>query len=102
MYLCFQDVFIRSYGLAFEWGNTTTEDDCTIALHHVWNPKVEGPKIPVLFVHAFIADGDSWFISKPSNSLAMVMAKNGYDVWALNFRAMPYSPIESHQYVNTT
>ncbi|KAJ6651504.1 hypothetical protein lerEdw1_020901 [Lerista edwardsae] len=49
------------------------------------------PGPAVLVVSGFGVEGRSWIANLPSNSLAFVLADNGYDVWLLNCRGSTWS-----------
>lgn len=78
-----------------------TGDNVTLELYRVWNPEVRGGKIPVLLVHALNTNADSWFISEPADCFALILAKQGYDVFALNFRGTLHSPLSGNQLERT-
>ncbi|KAK9120049.1 hypothetical protein Scep_018156 [Stephania cephalantha] len=48
-------------------------------------------KQPVLLQHGVLVDGMSWVVNSPSESLAFVLADNGFDVWIANARGTRFS-----------
>nr|TKS18463.1 hypothetical protein D5086_0000001320 [Populus alba] len=48
-------------------------------------------KPPVLLQHGLIVDGVTWLMSLPDESLAFILADNGYDVWISNGRGTRFS-----------
>lgn len=97
-----QDIYVRSYGLSFEWLEVTTEDNVKIKIHHFWNPRVKGTKIPVLMLPPILTDGDVFLLNRPEGNFAMTLATQGYDIFVANYRASRYSPIPAEKYVSTT
>ncbi|XP_003748499.1 gastric triacylglycerol lipase [Galendromus occidentalis] len=96
------DTYVRAHGLSFEWLEVPTQDDVTIRVHHLWNPRVNGTMIPVLMAHSLLVSGDVFLLNKPEQSFAMILANNGYDVYIINFRGSSYSPLTRDEFVNST
>ncbi|XP_073153777.1 triacylglycerol lipase 2-like [Henckelia pumila] len=46
---------------------------------------------PVLLQHGVLVDGMTWLLNSPQQSLAMVLADNGFDVWISNTRGTRFS-----------
>ncbi|KAG9447900.1 hypothetical protein H6P81_014028 [Aristolochia fimbriata] len=49
------------------------------------------PRPPVLLQHGVLMDGMTWLLNSPEQSLAFVLADNGYDVWISNTRGTRFS-----------
>lgn len=92
---------MANYSFGFEQLSVRTEDNVTLGLYHLWNPEVQGRTIPVLLAHALNTNADSWFLNQPEDCFAMNLARQGYDVFALNFRGTLYSPINGSQLERT-
>ncbi|XP_071710112.1 triacylglycerol lipase 2-like isoform X2 [Rutidosis leptorrhynchoides] len=46
---------------------------------------------PVLLQHGVLVDGMTWLLNSPEQSLALILADNGYDVWIANTRGTSFS-----------
>ncbi|KAK9060416.1 hypothetical protein SSX86_021120 [Deinandra increscens subsp. villosa] len=57
----------------------------------------KGIRVPVLLQHGLLMDGITWLLSPPDQSLALVLADNGFDVWIVSSRGTKYS--RGHAYL---
>ncbi|KAL8223730.1 hypothetical protein R6Q57_019205 [Mikania cordata] len=57
----------------------------------------KGNRVPVLLQHGLLMDGITWLLSPPDQSLALVLADNGFDVWIVSSRGTKYS--RGHEYL---
>ncbi|CAK9143318.1 unnamed protein product, partial [Ilex paraguariensis] len=48
-------------------------------------------KQPVLLQHGVLVDGVTWLLNSPNQSLALILADNGFDVWIANTRGTRFS-----------
>ncbi|XP_057665426.1 lipase 3-like isoform X1 [Diorhabda carinulata] len=79
------------YGFDLKKHTVTTEDGYILTIFQLsLQHDNKNQKSPVILQHGVLVDGRSWFISG-QNSLAFVIARNGFDLWIPNFRGTKYS-----------
>ncbi|XP_062540113.1 lipase 1-like [Armigeres subalbatus] len=83
---------IQKYGYEMESHTVVTEDGYGLTMFRLL-PKepLESTKNPVLMVHGLLASPADFIIIGPNNSLAYLLADNGYDVWLANVRGTRFS-----------
>ncbi|XP_057792718.1 triacylglycerol lipase 2-like [Salvia miltiorrhiza] len=72
----------------------TTNDGYILSLQNIpygISGKTEGERQPVLLQHGVLMDAATWLISPPDQSLALVLADEGFDVWLVSTRGTDYS-----------
>eukprot|EP00257_Ricinus_communis_P009825 XP_002528965.2 triacylglycerol lipase 2 [Ricinus communis] len=71
----------------------TTQDGYILSMQRMPADRSGKPaeKPPVLLQHGLMSDGSTWLFNSPNESLAFILADNGYDVWISNTRGTRHS-----------
>ncbi|CAN6471923.1 unnamed protein product [Victoria cruziana] len=77
---------VRDYGYPCEEHKVTTADGYILALNRITKAGQ-----PVLLQHDVLVDGMTWLLNGMNQSLALVLADGGYDVWIANSRGTRWS-----------
>ncbi|XP_047312856.1 triacylglycerol lipase 2-like [Impatiens glandulifera] len=99
--LCAANVLIHGYKC--QEFDVTTDDGYILSVQRIPQGRSGGghrrKKPPVLLQHGLLADGTTWVMNSPEESLPMILADNGFDVWIVNTRGTAYS--RRHLFLNT-
>nr|GEX24115.1 triacylglycerol lipase 2-like [Tanacetum cinerariifolium] len=87
---------VTKYGYKCQEIDVTTEDGFILSVQRIPEGRDggsggEGTRPPVLLQHGVLVDGLTWLLNSPEQSLALILADNGYDVWIANTRGTSYS-----------
>ncbi|KAJ4757644.1 Lipase [Rhynchospora pubera] len=88
-------LMVYSRGYKCEEYEVRTKDGYILQMQRIpegrTGDKNGGKKKPVLLQHGILMDGITWLLNSPEESLAFILADNGFDVWIANTRGTKWS-----------
>ncbi|XP_077232475.1 triacylglycerol lipase 2-like [Tasmannia lanceolata] len=89
---------VEIHGYVCEEHTVTTQDGYILSMQRIPEGRTSTTKnkLPVLLQHGLFMDGITWLLNSPDQSLAFILADNGFDVWIANTRGTTWSCGHTH------
>jgi lysosomal acid lipase/cholesteryl ester hydrolase len=90
---------VTVHGYKCQEFEVTTDDGYILSVQRIPEGRAGGGgsnRPPVLLQHGVLVDGMTWLLNSPEQSLAMILADNGFDVWISNIRGTRFSRRHVH------
>ena len=89
----FQVAYAALHGMRLDIFHVVTADNWRLQIHRVQSPDIfnRSMSTPVLVAHGSKASSGDFMMNPRRESLAFILADNGYDVFLVNFRSYQFS-----------
>ncbi|CAL5403402.1 unnamed protein product [Camellia sinensis] len=87
-------LMVETHDYVCEEHKVTTRDGYILSMQRIpvgRSGETQGKRTPVLLQHGLLMDGITWLLSPPDQSLALILADNGFDVWISSTRGTNFS-----------
>ncbi|KAG6553605.1 hypothetical protein Mapa_004519 [Marchantia paleacea] len=87
------EIFVLPRGYACDERQVQTDDGFLLGVQRVSSSAQSGTtaRKPVFLYHGMLSGGESWLLNERDNSLPLILADAGYDVWIGNTRTTDFS-----------
>ncbi|XP_027171746.1 triacylglycerol lipase 2-like [Coffea eugenioides] len=88
------NLMVETRGYKCEEHEVVTEDGYILNMQRIpfgLAGETPGKRPPVLLQHGLLMDAITWLLSPPDQSLALILADSGFDVWLVSSRGTKYS-----------
>ncbi|KAG5674587.1 hypothetical protein PVAND_004541 [Polypedilum vanderplanki] len=87
---------VSKAGFSGEFNEINTEDDYILGVHKINSKIANTTKYPIFIMHGFLTTPMSFFLTGQKNSLPLILADNGHDVFLGSRRGSKYSSKHLH------
>lgn len=91
-----QVTYAALHGMNLKYYDAVTPDGWILRLWRVRSPNIfeEQFSAPVIVSHGFGSSSFDYMLNLRNQSIAFILADNGYDVWLTNYRANEFSNLK--------
>jgi pimeloyl-ACP methyl ester carboxylesterase len=85
------ETLVEENGFGISNFTAVTKDHCDLTVFHITSPRVPSTKGPVFVLHGVLDSADTWVLNSAEQSLAFILAEDGYEVFLGNSRGSKYA-----------